>query len=254
MITINGVEFGAGVPKICIPIVEKTEKEILQEALKIKEASCDVVEWRIDFFNEVYDYERVLEVLKELKKLFCNKILLVTFRTRQEGGQKDMTPELYQVILEKIIESKNADMVDVELFIGDSIFEGLVKMARSNGCYIIGSNHDFDKTPSCEEIVERLLKMNELGADISKIAVMPNGMEDVSTLLRATAIMKDCHKDVTVVSMSMGQLGMISRITGEIFGSAMTFGILDKPSAPGQIGLEQLQDIMKSINELQGCK
>ncbi len=251
MITINNIEFGIGVPKICVPIVEKNEKNILEEAVRISQVSCEVVEWRIDFFDEVYDFERVNEVLKKLKStLGSDKVLLVTFRTKEEGGQKDITPELYQVMLEKIIESKVADMVDVELFIGDEIFDRLVKSARDNGCNIIASNHDFNKTPSCEEIVKRLVKMKEKGADISKIAVMPQCMEDVATLLKATAIMKDKHSDTTIVTMSMGSMGMISRVAGEVFGSAMTFGIIDKPSAPGQVEIGKLQELMKNISEL----
>lgn len=251
MVVINDVEFGTGIPKICVPIVEKDEKSILEEALRISQVSCEVVEWRIDFFDEVFDFERIIEVLKKLKETMGpRKVLLVTFRTKEEGGQKDITPELYQVMLEKVIESKYADVVDVELFIGDEIFDRLVQKSRDNGCHIIASNHDFNKTPSCEEIVSRLVKMKDKGADISKIAVMPECMEDVTTLLKATAIMKDRHKDVTVVTMSMGSMGMISRVTGEFFGSAMTFGIIDKPSAPGQVEIVKLQEVMKNISEL----
>ena len=251
MVTINNIDFGAGIPKVCVPIVEKNEKSILEEALRISQVSCQVVEWRIDFFDEVYDFERVGEVLKKLKAaLGSKKVLLVTFRTKGEGGQKDITPEIYQVMLEKVIESKDADLVDVELFIGDDIFIRLVQKAKDNGCHIIASNHDFNKTPSCDEIVSRLVKMKEMGADISKIAVMPECMEDVTTLLKATAIMKDNHRDITVVTMSMGSLGMISRVAGQVFGSAMTFGIIDKPSAPGQVEIGKLQEVMKNINEL----
>lgn len=251
MVVVNNVEFGTGIPKICVPIVEKDEKSILEEALRISKVSCQVVEWRIDFFDEVFDFERINEVLKKLKAtLGQDKVLLVTFRTKAEGGQKDITPELYQVMLEKVIEGKNADLVDVELFIGDEIFDRLVKKAKDNGCCIIASNHDFKKTPSCEEIVSRLVRMRDKGADISKIAVMPQCMEDVTTLLKATAIMKDKYSDITVVTMSMGNMGMISRVAGEIFGSAMTFGILDKPSAPGQIEVTKLQEVMKNISEL----
>lgn len=251
MVVVNNVEFGTGIPKICVPIVEKDEKSILEEALRISKVSCQVVEWRIDFFDEVFDFERINEVLKKLKAtLGQDKVILVTFRTKAEGGQKDITPELYQVMLEKVIEGKNADLVDVELFIGDDIFDRLVKKAKDNGCHIIASNHDFNKTPSCEEIISRLVKMKDKGADISKIAVMPQCMEDVTTLLKATAIMKDKHSDITVVTMSMGILGIISRVTGEIFGSAMTFGIIDKSSAPGQVEIVKLQEIMKNINEL----
>ncbi len=251
MVTINGIEMGAGIPKICIPIVEVTEENIIREASRIRQASCDVVEWRIDFYESVFDLVKVKEVLPKIREAVGDKkILLVTFRTKSEGGQKDISLECYEQLIEAILESGCANLVDIELFIDESVFKRLVEKAKAKKCFVIASNHDFAKTPECEEIVARLLKMYELGADISKIAVMPQRMEDVAELLKATTIMKDKHSEVTTVTMSMGKMGMISRIAGEIFGSAMTFGILDKPSAPGQVEIGKLQEIMKNINEL----
>lgn len=251
MVTINGIEFGKGVPKICIPIVEKTKENILKEADKIKETKCQVVEWRIDFFEEVFDREAVVKLLPKLKiAIGEDKLLLVTFRTKAEGGQLFIEAEKYEALLSSVIESKSADLVDVEMFIGDELVKRLVAKAHENTCYIIASNHDFEKTPECDEIVKRLVRMKELDADISKIAVMPNSMEDVTKLLMATAIMKDKYSDITTVTMSMGGKGAISRVAGEIFGSAMTFGIIDKPSAPGQIQVDKLEQIMNNISEL----
>lgn len=251
MVTINGIEFGKGIPKICIPIVEKTHENILAEAAKIKGTKCQVVEWRIDFFEEVFDAEVVVKLLPKLKiAIGEDKILLVTFRTATEGGQLHIEAKEYESLLSKVIESKSADLVDVEMFIGDELVRRLVSKANENECFIIASNHDFEKTPECDEIVRRLIKMKELGADISKIAVMPNSMEDVTKLLMATAIMKDKYSDITTVTMSMGGKGAISRVSGEIFGSAMTFGIIDKPSAPGQIQVDKLEQIMNNISEL----
>lgn len=251
MITINGIDMGAGIPKICVPIIEKDEENIVKAASRIKEARCEVVEWRIDFYEDVFCREKVVATLAKVREAIGHeKILLVTFRTGKEGGQKDITPIDYQDLLYAIIDSKLAHLIDVELFIGTEVFNNIVTRAKSQECYIIASNHDFEKTPKHEEIVERLLKMYELGADISKIAVMPKCMSDVAELLKATAIMKDEHSEVTVVTMSMGKLGMISRVAGEVFGSAMTFGIIDKPSAPGQVEIEKLSKLMADINEL----
>ncbi len=251
MVTINGVDMGAGIPKICVPIIEKEEKNIIEEALRISETECDVVEWRIDFFDDVFETDRTIEVLKKVRSAIGDKkILLVTFRTKNEGGQKSIEPKVYEELLIEVVKSGYAHLIDVELFIGDEVFESIIDKAKENGCYVIASNHDFEKTPSYDEIVTRLLNMYEKGADISKIAVMPQNMSDVATLLKATATMKEEHGDVTIVTMSMGKLGMISRVSGELFGSAMTFGIIDKPSAPGQVEISKLQNIMRNINEL----
>lgn len=251
MVTINEITFGRGIPKICIPIVETSQENIIKEAGRIKDANCHVVEWRIDFYEDVFKEGSVGSMLPKLKEIIgLDKILLVTFRTKTEGGQLDISKEQYEALLGDVIDSGYAQLVDVEMFMGDDIVKRLVEKAHMNNCYIIASNHDFDKTPECGEIVGRLVKMNQLGADISKMAVMPQSMEDVATMLSATAIMKDKYSDITVVTMSMGNKGVISRVAGQVFGSAMTFGILDKPSAPGQVQVDKLSQIMENINEL----
>ena len=114
---------------------------------------------------------------------------------------------------------------------------------------VIVSNHDFDKTPDKDEILERLIKMQKLGADIPKIAVMPTCKKDVITLLAATEEMATNHCDTPIITMSMGSMGLISRLCGEAFGSALTFGAIGKTSAPGQMNVEDLSKILSLIHE-----
>ena len=84
--------------------------------------------------------------------------------------------------------------------------------------------------------------------DVAKIAVMPQSEADVLTLLDATREMKEKHTDSPVITMSMGAKGVISRMTGEIFGSSLTFAMLGKASDPGQVPLEELKDILQKIH------
>ena len=100
-----------------------------------------------------------------------------------------------------------------------------------------------------EEIIERLIKMQEADADIAKIAVMPESKKDVLTLLSATEEMVSQYADRPIVTMSMKGTGAISRISGEIFGSAITFGSLEKASAPGQVELSQLKTVLEIIHK-----
>lgn len=45
------------------------------------------------------------------------------------------------------------DMVDVEMFSGDDTVSALVRCAHACQVKVVGSNHDFQKTPAKEEIV-----------------------------------------------------------------------------------------------------
>ena len=98
---------------------------------------------------------------------------------------------------------------------------------------MIASNHDFRKTPPKAELISRMRKMQELGADIPKIAVMPQSTEDVLTLLSATEEMRRCYADRPVITMSMAGTGVVSRMCGEVFGSALTFGAAGKSICTG---------------------
>jgi 3-dehydroquinate dehydratase-1 len=90
--------------------------------------------------------------------------------------------------------------------------------------------------------------MQDLGADILKIAVMPNSQKDVITLLFATEEMVSNYAHQPVVTMSMASTGLISRLSGEAFGSAITFGAIEKASAPGQINANELNQVLNIIH------
>lgn len=114
---------------------------------------------------------------------------------------------------------------------------------------VVASNHDFHKTPGKEEIVGRLCRMQELGADIPKIAVMPQSRQDVLTLLAATEEMNREYADRPIITMSMSGTGVISRLCGEVFGSALTFGAAKKASAPGQMEVRELSQILSLLHK-----
>lgn len=111
------------------------------------------------------------------------------------------------------------------------------------------SNHDFHKTPAKDELVGRLRKMQELGADLPKIAVMPTSTADVITLLDATNTMKEQYADRPIITMSMAANGVISRLSGELFGSSVTFGAAKQASAPGQVAISELRTMLTMFHQ-----
>ena len=246
-VVVRNVAIGEGIPKICVPIVGKTIGEILNQAKHICEIGADVVEWRVDWF--VDHYESVENAAKQLRKVLDETPILFTFRTAKEGGERAIEPDVYVELNEKMAKSGYVDIVDVEAFIGDTYVEKVVKTSHECGVKVIASNHDFRKTPPKAELISRMRKMQELGADIPKIAVMPQSTEDVLTLLSATEEMRRCYADRPVITMSMAGTGIVSRMCGEVFGSALTFGAAGKVSAPGQIDVEELRTVLGIIHK-----
>lgn len=248
VVRIRTLEIGSGMPKICVPVVGKTEKEILESAERAKAAQPDLVEFRVDWYEAVADNQKVVALLEKIRKYLGELPLLFTFRSSREGGEAALSGGAYQSLNEAAIASGFVDCVDVELFSGDAVVKAVVAAAHNRNVKVIASNHDFEKTPATEELLARLQKMEALGADIPKIAVMPQSSKDVLTLLTVTESWKETGK-TPVITMSMAGEGLISRLCGEIFGSAVTFGAAGKSSAPGQIDAEELRQILGIIHQ-----
>lgn len=247
-VKVRNVEIGAGLPKICVPIVAVTREDILAQASSLRLLPADVVEWRIDYFQDVLNADALLAVLQELRAELGETPLLMTFRTLREGGERSIEPEAYADLNIRAAHSGLVDLIDVELFTGDEIVGRIIREAHAAGVKIVASNHDFDKTPDKDEILSRLRKMQDMGADLPKIAVMPRNRRDVLTLLSATEEMASDYADRPIITMSMSGTGVISRLSGEVFGSALTFGSAGKASAPGQMGVQELHAVLQLLH------
>ena len=248
-VKVRNIEIGAGIPKICVPIVGVTREEILVAADNIKSTKADVVEWRVDWYEDIFDFTKTEATMQALREVLGEMPILFTFRTSKEGGEKAIETEAYVELNQNAAKTGLVDLVDVEAFTGDDAVKAVVETAHENGVKVIASNHDFHKTPAKEEIVSRLRKMQELGADIPKIAVMPQNKKDVLILLAATEEMVSEYADRPIITMSMSGTGVISRLCGEVFGSALTFGAVGKVSAPGQMGIEDLTTVLGLLHK-----
>ncbi len=241
--------FGEGTPKICVPIVEKSREGIWRKAEEIGKLSVDIVEWRADFYEDVFRMKEVLTTLRGIKERLGQKLLLFTFRTDHEGGNQAIDKDVYYH-LNREAALGGANLVDMEVYLDEARTAEEIHKIHDAGCRVIASNHDFEKTPPTQEMVHRLKRMEELGADVAKLAVMPKNRQDVLNLLQAT-VTADEALSVPVVTMSMGSMGVISRVCGSLTGSAMTFAALGEASAPGQIPVEQMAELLTHISCIQ---
>lgn len=247
-IKVRDIEIGAGAPKIIVPIVGVTKEDILNEAKTFDSIPVDVVEWRVDWFEHVFEFDKVEDVLKELRTVLDSIPLLLTFRTKKEGGEKAIDTKDYKELNLRAAKTGYVDFIDVEIFTGDDVVREIIDGAHAAGVRVIASNHDFFKTPAKSDIIYRLRKMQDMGADIPKIAVMPQSKRDVLTLLCATEEMVTDYADRPIITMSMAGTGVISRLCGEVFGSSMTFGAAKKASAPGQMGVNDLNTVLDLLH------
>lgn len=244
IVKVKNLAIGEGAPKIIASIMGHDVKALLAEAEHYNAPEVDIVELRIDHFDQPQNMVLVQEAIQKLKTVITDKPLLFTFRTAKEGGEKEISAMDYIALNKAVVDTGLVEMIDLELFTGDELLKDAIEHAHAKGVKVIASNHDFHKTPPKEEIVKRLCKMQELGADIPKIALMPQSKSDVLTLLDATLEMYEKHANRPIITMSMSASGVISRLSGEVFGSAATFGAVKKASAPGQISIKDLRLVL----------
>lgn len=237
--------------KTIVPITAKTKEQAIAQAKVIAaNQDADLAEFRIDLLDFAADSKQVISLGHELKKILGDKPMIATIRTHNEGGKLTIGDADYGKTYQAYLKQPFMDMLDVEMFRDQQVVKNTVKLAHDKKVLIVMSNHDFQKTPSEDEIVKRLLKQDELGADILKIAVMPQSKQDVFTLMNATLKVSQQSKK-PLLTMSMGKLGTISRIATANMGGSFSFGMIGEASAPGQIDVTQLKQFLKTVQPTQ---
>lgn len=247
-VEVRGVKIGEGIPKICVSVMGISRRDIMLKTQEVVDHHTDIVEWRGDWYCDILKKEKVLSVLPEIREIIGDAPLLFTFRSADEGGEQKIHIKDYVTLCKTIVESGYVDIIDVELYTGDFQVKEIIENAHAHNVKVVLSNHDFQKTPDKDEIVKRLCTMQELGADMIKMAVMPKSKKDVLTLLLAEEEMSTNHAECPMCLISMGRLGAVTRTCGEIFGSDLTFGSVGKLSAPGQIKIEELRAVIETLH------
>lgn len=247
-LVIKNVVFGQGKPVICVPVVKKTTDTIIEEVKSLVEQKVQMIEWRVDWFEHAMDLTAVQTVLTVLKPIVRDCVFLMTFRTKKQGGELSADSSYLEKLFFMAAKTGAIDMVDVEFF--EQKHPGqLIRELKEKNVAVISSHHDFDETPDGKLMNTILEEMAEGGADIVKLAVMPRRVSDVVALLSATAEFHENNTKQLLVTMSMGALGVVSRISGETFGSCITFGSHEQASAPGQLQMKQLDGILEGLHQ-----
>ena len=247
-IQIKNLTIGSGMPKICVPMTCASCEELCREAKEAKNAGADLVEWRADFYEALSDTDRMLETLGKIREVLGEIPLLFTIRTQAEGGKGSLSTKEYAHANLAAAGSGNADLIDVEVFGEEEEKKALIASVQAKGAAVIGSSHDFEKTDDCAVLLKRFREIDASGADILKMAVMPEEFDDVAAIMQATNRMVTEFTEKPVISMAMGSIGSISRIAGENFGSSVTFATVGAASAPGQFPIRELRAMIEALH------
>ncbi len=227
MIKIGKTELGK-IPRIAIAVADRENNKL------IKSLFVDILEIRVDQFKKT-DPTYVKNVIKTRKKIGVP--LILTVRSKEEGGQKDVSNQLKLSIFKENISL--VDAVDIEL--KSPILSEVVKTARKNKKIVIISWHNFKMTPNDKILKHILNKAKKSGAHLVKIAAKANKEEDLNRLMRFTIE----NKSKNIITISLGEIGSISRLVFPGFGSLITYAYVSRPSGLGQKPLDELRDHLR---------
>ncbi|MFV0407205.1 MAG: type I 3-dehydroquinate dehydratase [Propioniciclava sp.] len=247
-VLVKNVLLGEGRAKVIVPITGRTTAELVEQAEALAAHDLDIVEWRVDYLDVALEPEAVAAAGEQVTAALAGRPVLFTFRSQAEGGEQAIDPATYVALNTALLQAGLVDAVDVELHFDREAGDAVIAAAHAAGIPVVGSSHSFDTTPPADEIVRRLVAMQERGCDVAKLAAMPQIPGDVLTLMSATWTMTAEHPATPVLTMSMAGLGLISRMATQVVGSCATFAMVGRPSAPGQIPVEQLQPILGVID------
>lgn len=267
-IKIKDVNIGEGIPKICVSLIGKSREEIIKEAILADSGVCDLIEWRADYYifgnnleeactlADTSGVRRKLEEILSAIKEVTDKPVILTLRTLGEGGHIDIYKREYYALIRDMAGDMRTlpDIIDIEAFDGDEGFDEekvrfLTEAMKEAGVAVLLSHHNMRETARGEEIKRRLGIMETIGADISKIAMTAVRKIDLYELLNAAKEFGEESAERPYIAISMGEEGSESRVCGESIGSAVTFGYMNRASAPGQFEAGVLSEYLKMYHD-----
>lgn len=240
----RGIAFGQGRPKICVPLTPASPQELEGQLAALSAVPYDLVEWRVDYLPPDPD---LLSLYPRIRGAIGEAPLLLTFRSAREGGLRTLDPQAYTALYRNILDAGAADLIDLEWEMGPSVWRPLMDEAARKGVLCVLSYHNFQETPDLEALEDLMGRLGEASPDFAKVAFMPRSAQDVTNLLSASEKFgRQCPRTLWI-TVSMGDLGKISRLAGSITGSAITFGSAARASAPGQIPAETLKQMLELL-------
>ena len=221
--------------KIVVPIMPRNLADVAAIDLE-RLTDADIREWRADFLPK----EDILKVAPAVFEKFVGRELIFTLRTTSEGGNIDLSDQEYVALIKEVAALYHPDFIDFEYYSHKAVFEEMLDFPN-----LVLSYHNFEETP--ENFLEIMSELTTLSPAVVKMAVMPETEQDVLDVMNYTRGFKTLNTGQAYATMSMGDLGILSRLAGRITGSCWTFASLDEASAPGQIPLATLKKFLEVL-------
>jgi shikimate dehydrogenase/3-dehydroquinate dehydratase type I len=240
---------------ICIPITSASGKKALRD-IKRSCQIADCIELRMDLIGR----GSLAELIRFIRNTSRKIRIIVTCRRKEEAAPSVRSADRTKVIVrdkkEKMALFKeavelNADFVDIELAEGNRAIRDLKALCAEKGgrTNIIVSYHNLKDTPPLVALKKIFQQCAKFKPTVVKIVTTAKTVEDNLVALELISYAKEHSQKI--ISLCMGEKGVISRVIAPVMGNFLSFATLDRngQSAPGQFTVQQMNKFKDLIGD-----
>ena len=248
-VTVKGKVYGGDRLLICVPLISANVTALLEDAKKTCAYGPDIIEWRADFFENLSDAQTVAQAANRLGTVAGDIPILFTVRHPAENGVSALSDEDKKAVIKAVCATGAISLVDLELRYDDDYIAEVRDITRRNGVALVLSYHNFSGMSDMNGVQKKIERAEQMGADISKLALMPKDFHDVAVFSKTICAAKRSYMKNPIIASLMGDIGGVSRFAGGLLGSDMSFVSVTGISGPGQMHIEDfriLNNLMES--------
>lgn len=230
--------WAATTPAVIVPVAHADLETCLTQVHEAIRAGADLIEWRVDYALASLDAADLRRGAARIREACGSLPLLMTLRTRAEGGKADVRPVRYLDLCQLLVHA-GADLIDVELT--QQLAHEVVEAAHRHGVGVVGSVHDWDGALSADEQTAALTHLHDLDVDVIKVACATPTRAAALAYLGALERYTARPDARPLIAAGIGAQGPLARILAPLYGVAAVFASGPTPTAPGQIDCARLR-------------
>jgi 3-dehydroquinate dehydratase/shikimate dehydrogenase len=222
-------------PRVCVAVIGSDPNEMAEKAEALVRDN-PFLEFRLDYLSKP---ALALPRIKRFMESHPGTVAIATCRRVTSGGKFRGSIASQLDILSKAA-TAGCQLIDLELQTVVKCKPEQIQKLRSRAALVL-SFHDFKATKKLDETLEKMLAYP---ADFYKIVSTATTLSDNITVIKFLAREGDRH---SLVSMCMGEQGLISRVLGVRAGSVFTFASATsgEETAPGQVTAQELRNVYR---------
>ena len=222
-------------PRVCVAVIGSDPNEMAEKAEALARDNS-FLEFRLDYLSKP---GLALPRVKRFTESHPGTVVIATCRRAVSGGKFRGSIASQLDILGKAA-AAGCQLLDVEVQTAAKCKPEQLQKLRSRAALVL-SFHDFRGTKKLDETLEKMLTYP---ADYYKVVSTATALTDNVSMIKFLAHQGDKH---SLVSMCMGEQGIISRVLGVRAGSVFTFASASagEETAPGQVTAQELRNVYR---------